>query len=46
MKFREAYRRVYFNPRYLIRSLKKLRSIEDLKRNYDGLKTALGMSYR
>ncbi|MFH2021231.1 MAG: radical SAM protein [archaeon] len=40
-KFRFAYRSTYLDPKFLLRTIGSLRSIEDIKRNYSGLKVML-----
>jgi len=35
---RSAFKRFYLRPKYIWKQLKKIRSIEDLKRNFDGFK--------
>lgn len=41
---REAVRRFYFRPHYIIKKLFKIRTIEDIKRYCKGLKMALGFA--
>lgn len=43
-KYKRAYRDIYFNINYLIRSLMRIRSWDDVRRHYDGFKTVLGLS--
>jgi radical SAM superfamily enzyme YgiQ (UPF0313 family) len=40
---KEAFRRFYFRPKYIIKRLLAIRSIEDIKRNITGLKMLLGI---
>jgi radical SAM superfamily enzyme YgiQ (UPF0313 family) len=40
---RRAYRRFYFRPRYLLKHLKRLRSLEDWRRYLDGVKFMFDM---
>src|SRR3989344_8222658 len=44
-KFRRAYRTIYLDPAYVFRTLKKIKSLEDIKRYYSGLKAMIGLSY-
>ena len=34
--FKEAYKKIYSNPRYILRRIKRIRSFEDVKRNLRG----------
>lgn len=40
---KKAFREFYFRPYYIIKRLKKIKSLEDIKRNYEGLKFLLGI---
>ncbi|MEC7641288.1 MAG: radical SAM protein [Nitrospinota bacterium] len=40
----KAYRKFYFNPKYISRQLMKIRSFSDIARYYQGLKLAIGVS--
>jgi len=41
---KEAFRRFYFRPKYILKKLLKIRSIIDVKRNLKGLRFVIGMS--
>ena len=41
---REAFRRFYLRPGYILKRMMKLRSMNDLKRNLDGLRLVLGFT--
>ncbi len=42
--YKEAFRRFYFRPKYILKRIFAIKSIEDLKRNITGLKTILKLS--
>ena len=41
---REAFRRFYMRPKYIVRRVSKIRSFSELKRNLSGLKMVKGMT--
>ena len=41
---REAFRRFYMRPKYIIRKVSKIRSFSELKKNLVGLKVIKGMT--
>jgi len=42
----EAYRKFYFNPRFILKRISKIRSLEDLKKNLTGAKGILSFLIR
>lgn len=40
----QAYRKFYFNPKFIWGHVKKIRSLSDIGRYYEGFKLALGVS--
>ena len=40
---RLAFRKFYFRPGYVLRRISRIRSIKDIRRNYEGLKFLLGI---
>ncbi len=45
-KYRDAYKKMYINPKYIFKSLKNIKNIDDVKRYYAGLQTILGLIYK
>ncbi len=41
---REAYRRFYFRPKYVMKHLKRIKTMEDVKRYMSGVKFVVGMT--
>jgi anaerobic magnesium-protoporphyrin IX monomethyl ester cyclase len=44
-KFKLAYRNFYLNPKYLIRSIKRIRNLNDIRRYLDGFKIVLNFLF-
>ncbi|MEK6916994.1 MAG: radical SAM protein [Nanoarchaeota archaeon] len=44
-KYKDAYKTIYLNPRYFVKTLKKIKSFEDVQRYYSGFKAMIGLSY-
>jgi anaerobic magnesium-protoporphyrin IX monomethyl ester cyclase len=43
-KYKRAYIKCYFTPKFIFRSLKNIKSLEDLKRYFNGLKFLISIS--
>ena len=39
-----AYKKFYFRPKYILKTLKKIKSIDDIKKYAEGLWFMIGMS--